>query len=118
QFDPGTNRWLLETVLPNPDATPDADFGAAVAVAGDWILIGAPSSNGFDGRAYLFQRNDLGQWQPTLRLSSSAVGGHMFGQSVAFARDGSFVVGAPNFAGGDGAFYVFLSDELLQDGFE
>ncbi|MEZ5442386.1 MAG: hypothetical protein R3F15_12960 [Lysobacterales bacterium] len=118
RYDANQDSWLPEAALFNPDLQVDSQFGAAVATNGDQILVGAPTSNALDGRAYRFQRDNGGQWQAKIRLSSLAIGLHRFGQSVAFADDGSHLVGAPGYGGGDGALYVFEGDRLLQDGFE
>ena len=103
------NRWnvVAELAAENPGVADQ--FGHAVALAGDTLLVGAPGedssatgingdatlNDAFDtGAAYLFVRqND--QWiHNTYFKGDSTAGGDQFGFSVA-ARNGLFVVGAP-----------------------
>jgi len=103
------NSWnvVAELTAENPGVADQ--FGHAVALVGDTLLVGAPGedssatgingdatlNDAFDsGAAYLFVRqND--QWvQNTYFKGDSTAGGDQFGFSVA-ARDGLLVVGAP-----------------------
>lgn len=96
-FTRGSNSWGSPIRLDTGDHGAGDEFGASVAVCGDWIAAGAPSHP--DGRAYLFQRN-LGSWRLKRRLQSfaSTGPGDRFGWSVAFTGDSvgaSLAVGAP-----------------------
>ncbi len=112
-------------------------FGYAVALDGDFMVIGAPSHETGalidDGTAYLYQRSSTGEWvflkelrpapeKATLKpLGISA--GDKFGYAVAISGD-TVVVGAPNAITGvicevkvpcvdihGGSAYVFKRDE-------
>ncbi|MBU1692851.1 MAG: FG-GAP repeat protein [Verrucomicrobia bacterium] len=107
----GTNAWGQARKLMASDGSGSANFGTAVAVAGDVALVGAP---GFPlgGAAYVFERNAGGtnMWGEVCRLTASdhAVNDN-FGFSVSAAGDVA-VVGAyyDDDAGSDsGSAYVF-----------
>lgn len=74
-------------------------FGAAVALDGDWIAVGAPLDDddpfGFAdrGRVYLYERSTSGHFTSRGSLGGSQ-GGAQFGTSVALTA-GSLLVGAP-----------------------
>lgn len=75
-----------------------AEFGAAVAVDGDVLVVGAPIDRGLNdlvtGRAYVFRRGPLG-WSLEAALQASEPGfDDKFGATVA-VRDGTVLVGAP-----------------------
>jgi len=98
------------------------EFGTAVSVSQDWLLIGAPgSSNSYTGAAYMFQRTGAVWTQRDILTASNAEPGDAFGSSVALSV-GTAVVGArweysastgvnggesDNSVSGAGAAYVF-----------
>jgi len=68
-----------------------ARFGAAVAVDGEVILVGAPGAGDGDGAVVWFERTESGEWEEAGVLEGT---GDAFGSSVAI--DGELaVVGAP-----------------------
>lgn len=73
------------TVLTPNDPTANAGFGDAVAMSGDWALIGAPGIES----AYFFQRSGL-SW---IQRQKAAPGTHSFGVGVAIQNDLSVVGG-------------------------
>lgn len=108
-------EWRVEAKLYSPDRHPGDYFGAAVAVAGDLIVIGAPSDDGAcaperTGQAHVFVRV-AGAWthrQTLTGADSLACDG--FGRALAI--DGQrMVIGSPGHAtSGEperGAAYVF-----------
>jgi len=87
------------------------EFGRAVAVSGDYVIVGAREPTmGFsdNGHAYIFAKNGSG-WTQQTKLSPSVrqQGSDYFGTAVAI--DGDYaIVGAPNsLSGEDGWAYVF-----------
>lgn len=93
-----SETWSIEArlVSPNPD---DEQFGDAVAVSGNTVVVGAPmddQAGAFrSGSVYVFERASDGSWPLTATLSSQ--GGHqaweLFGGEVAV--DGNLIaVGA------------------------
>jgi hypothetical protein len=93
--------WTQVQKLPPPSSA--AEFGAAVAVSGDAMVIGATTSNGTQENAYFYGRSG-GSWAlgSTLTVGSNSYG---FGSAVTLDH-GSVAVGAP-LSGTDGAVYVF-----------
>ena len=123
----GTN-WSQQAYLKASQVTAGADFGAAVAIADDTVVIGAPNIEAWSaGAAYLFVRSGT-NWTQQAYLKASQASqvsqvsrSDRFGVSVAVDRD-SVVVGAyeddsstsgvnstPDHAAKDsGAAYVFV----------
>jgi uncharacterized repeat protein (TIGR01451 family) len=114
-------RFYQDKLVVEGARTDGRHFGAAVAIDGDYLVVGAPSweevGEGRAGQADVFVRNDEGTpgdpaddtWdhQATLK-ASDGVAFDRFGHAVAI--DGNtIVVGAP-FAVSTGAAYVFVRD--------
>ncbi len=81
--------------------SPSANFGAAIAAAGDRILVGAPGSDGSRGAVYAFSWDEGGaQWTPDGEplAFADAEEGDRFGAALAFAGDDIWV-GAPTARG-------------------
>lgn len=59
-----SGRWLPDGVITDPGAEPGSDFGLAVALSGDRLIIGARRAmaerDGEVGRAYVYQRGAAG----------------------------------------------------------
>ncbi|MEE3151161.1 MAG: choice-of-anchor B family protein [Acidobacteriota bacterium] len=86
------------------------DFGIAIAIEGDWMMVGKPgraaSAGGRGGRGtpqpaepgavYIFRRGGSGRWtlQGSLEPTDGIVAGDSYGRSIAFS-DGRVFVGAP-----------------------
>ncbi len=112
-------RLGAETMLDveNDDFGPN-DFGRAVAIDGDTVVVGAPTRNALQGHesgsAYVFRRGDA--WANPIRLTASDADADYqydehFGSAVAVAGD-TLAMGAPTAddpARGDnaGAVYIF-----------
>ncbi len=97
--------------LINGNATDN--FGASIAVDGDWAVVGAPTAltrSGVRGGAVFVFQNQDGQWNFHSRLTPSTVlGGDEFGSSVSI-HDNTLVVGSRLADSGQtdaGAAYVF-----------
>lgn len=78
-----------------PRLLPFGEFGYAVGMDGDLIVVGEPKANGSAGAAYILQRSAAGIWSivKTLLASDGAAGDH-FGYAVSISGD-TVVVGAP-----------------------
>lgn len=83
--------WTLEQKIVASDASDDDHFGAAVAISGDTVAVGAPGPGFQVGAAYVFARSG-GVWQQQQKLV--APGAPDFGFAVSVDGD-SLVVGAP-----------------------
>jgi hypothetical protein len=114
----GAGTWLEKPVLRASNLTADDRFGSAVAISGDYAIVGAPlqdASGGTNrGAAYIFERNLSGSWNQTPVLyASDQQDQDQFGCSVALS--GTFaIVGAYREDGGStdpspnaGAAYIF-----------
>src|SRR5690606_22511648 len=91
-----------------------AQFGEAVALDGETLLVSANGMDGFAGAVYVFTRTDAG-WTETQKLTSSdAAGLDNFGWSVAISGT-TALIGAPyadiDGASDQGAAYVFTNIE-------
>ena len=107
--------WIRVAKLTGFEGTAGDHFGTAVAIRGDWAIVGADGDdhNGTDaGAAYVFTRID-GSWELfyTLRANLDGAAGDHFGAAVSFSGDFA-VVGAyldDNENGTDaGSAYVFM----------
>lgn len=115
----GTDNWGEVQKLTPPEAATDDLFGAAVAVAGDLVLVGAgwKHRSGIEtGAAYLYGKDQggSGEWRLIKELLADTPGyGDAFGNSVSVSEDCA-LVGAPGDDGRIddlGAAYVFRRDE-------
>lgn len=106
--------WQQSAKLTADDGVAEAEFGYAMALAGDTLVVGAlnDDDNGpASGGAYVFQRS-AGIWTQAMKLlPSDGAAGDEFGGSVALSRDAStIVVGAEkdnDFGSNSGSAYVF-----------
>lgn len=106
----GANAWGLVTKLLASGGGKGDQFGAAVALDGDTLAVGAPKEK--VGRVYVHRRNQGGAdaWGLVkIVVGASASNGDRFGTSVALEGN-LLVVGSPNddsVAANAGAAYVF-----------
>jgi hypothetical protein len=105
---------LEELEIVAPDGEANDEFGAAVAVSGELLAVGAPRAVGVESRTgvvYFFSYEVGGDWSLEAKLSADgALPGDRFGNAVALDGDLA-VVGAPldDRAGVDaGAAFVFI----------
>jgi hypothetical protein len=116
--------WRLEALIKAPNADAGDNFGGAVALSGNTLIIGAPSEDGdgssqtdnsapSSGAAYVYQRV-AGTWVFQAYLKAANQGDFdLFGQSVAIDEN-TAVVGAYGEDGpaenhsASGAVYVFV----------
>jgi hypothetical protein len=116
-FERNSNgNWNQKKKLTASDGTEDCGFGAALAISGDTLVIGAPMDNakGFDsGSVYIFGRNSSGKWKQKTKFTASDVAEvDNFGNSVAIS--GNVVVVSSPFDDDKGAYsgsvYIFERD--------
>jgi hypothetical protein len=98
------------------DVSPLANFGGALAISGNTVVVGARFHDGAagidQGTAYVFVRGSSGAWTQQQKLEPSfAAEDSRFGASVAISGD-TAVVGAPGDPGElglqQGSVYVFV----------
>jgi hypothetical protein len=97
-----SGTWTVVQKLVASDRATDDEFGASVAISGDYAIVGAPRKTvkvGFDnqsyaGSAYIF-KNTSGTWSQLSKLVSKEPNfADEFGYSVAISEDYA-IVGAP-----------------------
>lgn len=98
--------WALEATLSPPAGSPADEFGAAVALDGDTLVVGAPYADHLaptGGAAYVYVRQGH-TWSLQQELLPTGIGpGHTLGSAVAVEGD-RLLIGA---AGGVGQAFVF-----------
>lgn len=108
--------WTEQATLSATDSQADDDFGAAVHVAGDDAIVGAPgddTSGTDEGSAYVFSRTGEA-WMVQKKLSAArAASGDHYGGAVAIGPSYGLVAAADAAPNGDGsgAVAVFASDK-------
>lgn len=103
------DTWVRQAELIGSGAAWGDEFGGAVAVSGDTLLVGAPNAHGNNliGAAYVFVRSG-GDWtQQSILSASDAATADRFGLSVAL-QGSTAIIGAPGKNGGAGVAYVFV----------
>lgn len=116
----GPSGWELTAELLPSDGVKDWDFGEAVALSGDTLVVGSPVENGSApsaGAVYVFERSG-GAWVEVQKLVAPDGGPNQtFGSSVAI--DGDVILVGAQWAHGamfdTGAMYSF---ERRSTGFE
>ncbi len=100
-------RWTQEAKLSASDAQPGDHFGAALAVDGNRVLVGAPAQAKARGGAYLFVRNADGSWSEEAHMVARTVKeGDRLGSAVTLLQNWA-VIGAPGRDESTGAVYLF-----------
>ncbi len=100
--------WSFQARLKAPSPAVNNEFGYAVAISGDTLVVGAPYRNSNTGIAYVFTRSDTA-WTYRANLTGAAAG-DQFGKAVAISG-GTIVVGAPSKNSDAGAAYVFTGSD-------
>ena len=103
-FEQNGGVWSLQsTVVPPPGFVVDR-FGAAVALDGDTLLVGAPGGSAFDPVAFVYRWNGA-TWDFEASLDDTVFQVTNFGSTVALRGD-TAVIGAP-LESATGAVYAF-----------
>jgi hypothetical protein len=99
-------RWSQTARFQAADGVSGDQFGAALALSGTTMVVGAPGGNWTNNKAYVFSEQH-GQWAQTAELTASnGLTYDNFGRSVALSGD-TVIVGAPGKLGQYGAAYVY-----------
>lgn len=89
-----TGNWAEQAKLLDPEAEPDALFGAAVCVDDETVLIGAPLKGDWSGAVYAFSRDGDGAWVSHVKLTAAdSAADDLFGGAIDLAGN-TAVVGA------------------------
>lgn len=109
----GSGNWTQQTILTASDGFAGDNFGSAVAIEGNYLVVGARSqldADGIDtGAAYLFEYDGSSTWtEVAIFEPSDGATEDRFGESVSI--EGDFIlVGARNGCTG-GCAYVYEND--------
>lgn len=108
----GAGNWTNERKIVPGDVADQDNFGIAVALSGDYAVIGSYKDDDGDtdtGSAYIYKNDGSNNWNFVTKLNASdATAGDDFGQTVAI--DGNYVVVGSRNNGGNGAAYVFKNN--------
>ncbi len=107
----GPNAWGQAAKLAASDAHPNDNYGWAVAVDGNSVIVGAyTQAMGGSVYVYMSSASEPGQWEETMKLSPDPPGYQAgFGESLDLDGD-LLAVGA--YAGGDYAGYVYIFQRI------
>jgi len=106
-FTKTATGWRQVAELKGSDTVQYDGFDSSVAISGTTFVVGAPEHAKRAGRAYVFTNTAAGWRQVAELKGSGAVGGELFGTSVAISGT-IIVVGANGYApDGAGRAYVF-----------
>ncbi|MDY8138030.1 hypothetical protein [Aquimarina sp. 2201CG5-10] len=109
----GSGNWTQQTILTASDGFAGDNFGSAVALEGNYLVVGARSqlnAGGVDtGAAYLFEYDGSSIWtEVAIFEPSDGATGYRFGESVSIEGD-LVLVGARNGCTG-GCAYLYEND--------
>lgn len=113
----GTTWTQTQKLLPS-DGAPNTQFGTALALDGDRLLIGQPNVVNLPnlppvGAAYVFERGESGVWTQVSKISGPAQA-YGFGAALRLYGDSAFI-GAPGdgpFLNYTGAVHVYQRNEV------
>jgi choice-of-anchor B domain-containing protein len=100
-------RWRERSSLMAADSARMDDFGRALAIDGNTLIVGAPRKRNGSGVAYVFERASAdGDWQQTAVLAPSDSGNHTeYASALALTGD-DVLIGAPR-SDSTGVIYHF-----------
>jgi hypothetical protein len=106
--------WVHEATVKPEVVIANAQFGTSVAIAGDLLIVGAPTENTEAGGAYIFARSGTTWSQVTRLQTTTPVATNLFGLSVAISGTtaivGSMQEDLPGNTTDAGAAYVFVQN--------
>lgn len=106
-----TGNWNETQILTASDAMPGDFFGSDVVHRGDRMIVGAQSGDMAEGKAYIFERDELGIWNEVQILTpSSPITNEIYGSNVSISGDLA-VVGATFPQATAGRAYLYQRDE-------
>jgi hypothetical protein len=111
-YDGGASAWIEQAKIHPSDSSPGDEFGTAIAIDGDLMIVGASGAGIDAGAAYVY-RHDGSAWSQEARIvADDGAVDDGFGQAVAIGGDLA-IVGAPferDHGLFGGAVYAFRSD--------
>ena len=105
-------RWQERSRLTASDTMRMDDFGHALAMVGNTLVVGAPRKASSAGVAYVFSRaSGTAPWQQRARIAAPAAG--MFGKAVALHGEDLFI-GAPAVIPGGAVYHYRMQGDTWQ----
>ncbi|KAA3604310.1 MAG: T9SS C-terminal target domain-containing protein [Calditrichaeota bacterium] len=108
-FKRNGTSWTEEAILSASDGASGDQFGYAVSIDGDYIVVGALLDNSDKGSAYIFKRDGTSWTQEAKITASDAANNDRFGRAVCISGD-YVVSGAYKENSARGSAYVFKRD--------
>ena len=105
--------WTQKAEIKASNKHIDNLFGYSVSLSGTTAVVGAYGANKYTGAGYVFTESTPTKWteqQPELLASDGQGGGDAFGSSTAISGK-TIVVGAPGHLDGQGAAYIYTSND-------
>jgi FG-GAP repeat len=114
-FTRSGTTWTEEAILTASDGAADDQFGGAVGLAADTVVVGSALDDdtaSATGSAYVFTRSGSTWTEEAKLTASNAAVDDMFGTSVAVSRDGVVVgaIGTDGATSNSGSTYLFERD--------
>lgn len=110
--------WAPHQKIVSPTRVAGVQFGSAVSISGNYLIVGASLDNTNKGAAYVFELDTDDKWKYKNTLTASdGADSDLFGFSVSITNIGYAVVGAyGNNEGGEdaGAAYIFERNASTQ----
>lgn len=108
-YDFSGASWEASTLMAS-DGQSDDEFGRSVSISGDGsrVIVGAPKSDDYTGKAYIYDFNGA-SWEQSVALTASDGGTYQYyGNSVSISGDGSrVIVGAFSADNDKGQVYIY-----------
>lgn len=110
EYSRNGDAWEQSAQIDATDGEIGNNFGSVISADDSNIIVGAPGANNDSGAAYLFERNNDGEWTETGQLTLADTVETGFGSSVYLNGDHAFV-GAPGYDDGSGAVIVYRNSD-------
>lgn len=113
--------WTQTTKLVSPSTNSGDNFGASIAISGEYALIGASRDNhngNFAGAAYVYERSSTGAWEQKSKLVAfDAARDDQFGYHVSLSGDYALIGSPQDDESGQssGSAYVFARSATTGD---
>ncbi len=109
--DPETETWVEVAKISSPNNREEGSFASSVSLDNDRLLIttsGDPIRHAYSGAAYIYERNEAGEWLRKARLTGSGnISKGVFGGTGALDGDYAVVTASMYYKEKSGSVYFF-----------
>ncbi|HLV24033.1 MAG TPA: T9SS type A sorting domain-containing protein [Moheibacter sp.] len=113
-FENQDGNWTETQKITAPEEFEFINFGIGVSVSENFLIAGASGENNGAGSAYIYEKNDTGNWEFVQKITASDAQSNMyFGNSISISGN-QIVVGAyaeGSVGGNIAAAYIFEQNE-------